>query len=303
MVTFNEAFHTYTNTGGENYISVTTLLSKYKPPFDAHYWSTYKAMKAVLEEKGEWDSYKRKAGGWDRVVEFVRYVDTSFPYRAEVKEAKMNLLQQWNENKTYAASKGTAFHKKKESESVTSGYQFDGIHYPVLAGSPLAVHDFEAYGVYPELVLYDDEFKLAGQADVVIKAGKNISIIDYKTSRVIEKEAFQEQKLLYPLDTIPNANFYIYSLQLSLYGLILERQGYEVGRLQIEHVNRETHDLIERHEVAYLRGEAENVIRHYCEERDKKKSGKSSVPYEGTYPDPIVTTETAGYYGSPERQN
>jgi hypothetical protein len=293
MVVFNEKAHTYTNATGEKYISVTTLLNKYKPQFDSHYWSTYKAMKDVLEKKGEWAAYKKRAGAWDRVVDYVRYVDKSFPYRSEVMEAKKEYLKSWRETKDSAAERGTEFHKMKESQTAGSGYNFEGIVYNTLAGSPFIEPDYITSGVYPELLLFDHEFKLAGQADVVIKNGKSVSILDYKTSKSIEKTAFQSQTLLYPLDHMPNANFYIYTMQLSLYAYMLERQGYEIGRLQIHHINRETFDLIECHEVEYYPDEVKHLIKHYCEERDKT-TGKLAGLEEGSDEVIIVPLEDEG---------
>lgn len=290
MVQFDEKTHTYTNNKGENYISVTTLLSRYKPKFDSHYWSTYKAMKDVLEKKGEWAKYKQQAGGWDRVVDYVRYVDKSFAYRDEVKEAKMGYLKRWKQNASDAADRGTEFHKMKEAQTAGSGYKFDGVSYDMLKESPLVKPDYTTFGVCPEMLLFDHEFKIAGQADVVLKSGKSVSILDYKTSKTIEREAFQNQKLLYPLDHLPNANFYGYAMQLSIYGYMLERQGYEVGRLQIHHIDRDTFNIIEHHDVNYYRDEAEKVIRHYCNERDKKIRYSSITP-EGEEETVIVPLE------------
>lgn len=290
MVSFNEATHTYTNASGEKYISVTTLLNKYKPPFDAHYWSTYKAMKAVLESKGEWNDYKKKCGGWDKVVEFVRYVDTKFPYREEVKKVKHEILKSWNENKKYAADKGTAFHKKKEDEANQKGYEYNGTLYPILGSKPLETPDYTVYGMFSELLLYNHEFKLAGQADVVVQAGRCINIFDYKTSKSIDKEAFQDQKLLYPVDNLPNANYYLYALQLSIYAFMMELKGYDIGRLQIEHIDRESHEVIALYPVDYYKKEAELLIKHYCEERDKSK-GTTYRPSAGSEEDSLISLE------------
>jgi hypothetical protein len=147
--------------------------------------------------------------------------------------------------------------------------------YDILKTSPVATPDYTSYGVCPELLVYDHEFKIAGQADVVLKMGKSISILDYKTSKTIEKVPFQDQRLLGPLSHLPNANFYIYAMQLSIYGYLLERQGYEVGRLQIHHIDRNTFNLIECHDTNYYRNEAETLIKHYCNERDKKTRNSS----------------------------
>jgi hypothetical protein len=77
-VVFDEPSHTYTAHTGERYISATTLIKKYTPPFDEDYWSAYKAIQEVLQEKFEWDDYKRRVGGWENVVPVTR-ANKEFP--------------------------------------------------------------------------------------------------------------------------------------------------------------------------------------------------------------------------------
>ncbi len=263
-VVFNEAAHTYTNPMGERYISVTTLVNKYKPAFDAHYWSTYKAMKAVLTKKGTWHEYKQKCGGWENVVQYVRVIDTAFPHREEVFEEKKRLLKEWDDTKDAASERGTFFHKTKEA--ATKGEKLfapDMREISLLSGDPLAMQNFEDSGVYTELLLYNHDFKIAGQADWVMKLGKHVTIRDYKTSKTIEKKAFMDETLYHPLTHLPNANFYSYSIQLSLYGYLLEQAGYIVDRLEIEHIDRASLRTIEIHPVNYYRQEVKELIEHY----------------------------------------
>lgn len=264
-VTFDESSHRYTSHSGDSYISVTTLIKRFTPPFDADYWSAYKALKAVLSKTGEWDSYKKKAGGWENVVVFARSVDKDFRYRKEVIEEKKRILAEWQDTKEEALSKGTEYHKMKEQhvkEKIVYSPEMKEIS--VLSGVDLlAAQDFEKDGLYPELILYNDEWKIAGQADWVMKVGKTVHIKDYKTSKEISKTAFQEQCLLPPLSHIPNANFYTYSLQLSIYALMLEQAGYKIGNLAIEHVGKEDFKTIEMYPTEYLKKDASKMIKHY----------------------------------------
>ena len=263
-VSFDEASHTYTSDKGENYISVTTLISKYTPPFDAHFWSTYKAVKAVLEKYGEWNSYKAKAGGWENVVAYVRHVDKAVPHKEEIMLKKMQILQGWDEEKNSAAAKGTTFHKERDAaDKATGTTAHGGVIYNVATIRQLEVTSPD--GVYPELLIYDDEWKLAGQADWVLKVGSQISIKDYKTSKDIKKSGFQSEMLYHPVSHIPNANFWKFTLQLSLYGAMLERRGFQVKDLWIEHVTTG-----EDHVVDYYKNEAEELIKHWIETKRKK---------------------------------
>lgn len=275
-VKFDEASHTYTSHKGSLYISVTTLIKKYTPPFDSHYWSTYKAMKAVLEKKGEWVNYKRNCGGWENVVAYVR-MDKTFKHREEVKNKKREILEMWAREGKEAALRGTKFHKSKEESDRKSGYiSHSGVSYPISSGDILSAKPLTD-GLYPELLLYDDELEIAGQADWVLKVGNTIHIKDYKTSKDVDKTGFMEEMLLYPVNNLLNAKFFIYSLQMSLYALILERKGYEIGTLTIEHIDSKTHETIDVLPTEYHREEAKKLVEHYCETEKKKRKGSIGV--------------------------
>lgn len=271
-VTFNEEAHRYTSPTGEIYTSVTTLIKKYTPPFDADYWAAYKALKAVLTGTGEWDSYKKKAGGWENVVVFARSVDKEFPYRKQVIEKKREILAEWESNKENALSKGTEYHKMKEQhvkEKIV--YSPEMTEIKVLSGVDLlAAQDFSNNGLYPELMIYNDDWRIAGQVDWVMKVGKTVHIKDYKTSKEISKTAFQSQCLLPPLSSVPNANFYTYSLQISLYALMLEQNGYQIGNLAIEHVDKETFETIAMYPVEYMKKEVTKLVKHHVKGMKKE---------------------------------
>ena len=267
-VTFDEASHTYTSHKGTQYISVTTLIKKYVPEFDSHYWSTYKAMKAVLESKNEWKKYKDNCGGWENVVAVVR-ADKGFKYREEVMQKKREFLAMWAEEGKAAAARGTAYHKKREEEVRSGVTVHDSKEYYTLTGDPLA-SKIEADGVYPELLLYDDELEIAGQADWVLKSGNTIHIKDYKTSKDVSKLGFMEEMLLYPLNGLLNAKFYVYSVQMSLYAYILERQGYDIGSLVIEHVDGRTQETIDVLPTSYYRDEVIALVKDWSETKKRK---------------------------------
>lgn len=269
-VTFTEKDHRYTSHTGETYISVTTLLHKFKPPFDANYWSAYKAIKAVMERKGRWGEYKESVGGWENVVHATR-LNKQFPYRAEVIEEKKKILQEWENNKNDALAKGTAYHKMKEA-AVKSKivYTPDLREVPVMSGVDI-LSSLAGDGLYPEQVLYHDDWKIAGQADWILIQGKEVDIKDYKTSKEIKKEGFRESRLLAPVDHLPNANFWEYCLQLSLYGLMMEEKGYKVRNLAIEHVDKVSQQTLAMYPAEYMKKEAKAIVDYYVSERKKKK--------------------------------
>ena len=61
---FEEKDHRYTDTLGNEYLSVTTLIGKYHETFDAKYWARIKAKEQGKTEKQilkEWDKIKNEA--------------------------------------------------------------------------------------------------------------------------------------------------------------------------------------------------------------------------------------------------
>jgi hypothetical protein len=266
VITFDPKLHRYTSPTGKVMVSVTTLIKKYVPPFDSQYWSTYKAMKKVLESKGEWDEYKKKVGGWDNVVEYVRHVDKDFAYRKEVMKEKKAFIVQWADEGKVAAELGTFFHKMKEDSvrksKVVDPYSMKeiGVMVNTLLQDPC---DFESSGLFLEALIYNVDKGIAGTADFVMKSGKQVSIKDYKTSKDVSKKSFMDQTLLWPVDHLPNAKYYVYSLQLSLYAWLLEQSGYRIGDLTIEHIDKGSHKTIELVPCNYYKKEIEDIINDY----------------------------------------
>lgn len=260
-VTFYPGNHTYENHLGEKYISVTTLIAKYKVPFDSDYWSTYKAIKLVLEGKGSWNQYKSKAGGWDKVVAYYRQQPTH-PYSDRILEVKKHFLYNWEQTGKVAREVGTAYHEKMDSSTQAKGTDnFNGYVLKVHGKTDLiTTQEFERDGVYNEILVYNDKYKLAGQIDKVIKFSKKVNIRDYKTSAKIEMESFQNTMFKHPLEHIPCCNFYEYSLQMSIYAWMLEQKEYEVGNLGIEHVP-DNHRL---YPCTYMKQDVERLLDHYA---------------------------------------
>lgn len=264
-IAFEEKTHTYTHKEtNEEYISVTTLIHKYVPVFDEDYWSLYKAIKDVLSRYNQFNMYKLSVGGWENVVAAWKQ-SPLIRYQSEVIDRQEEYLLQWEEKRNLACENGTAEHKRRENETSKIDYiEHGNITYETPAihdqQDILTIQDFESDRIYTELLVFNDEHKLAGQVDKVKKNGKRVSITDYKTNEQITKQAFRDEMLLYPLGDLPNANWYIYNMQLSTYAWMLEQCGYEIERLELEHTR--TNQI---YEMQYLKEHVERMLNDYKE--------------------------------------
>ena len=252
-VLFTEEDHKYTHSSGKIYTSVTTVIGKYKAKFDTEYWSTYKAIERILGDE-EFKKIKRKLG-------FENIIPVLYgKYYKQIPPVKEKILAEWAEKTRLACEKGTAFHKEQENNT-NSGSVCVETNLPIQIGNR-DLKDIQD-GVYAEMVLWINEYGIAGQADKVIIEGKYIDIDDYKTSQYINITSFKHhtkgyEMMLYPIDNIMNCNLYHYSLQLSIYGYMLECHGKIVRNLRIYHQG--TDKWIS---VKYLREEVIALLQHY----------------------------------------
>jgi len=89
------------------------------------------------------------------------------------------------------------------------------------------------YPVSTELRMYSEKYGYAGTCDVLLfnsLTGKFI-IDDYKTNEKLFDD--YNQTMHPPFDYLPNNNFNIYQLQLSLYRIMLEDMGYGIENTRI----------------------------------------------------------------------
>lgn len=236
-VDFNKEKHQYTKQG-LIYTSVTKIVSSFCHPFDGEYWSLYKAIKDItIQEKGEvgWIRHKRLVGGWKSVVDY--YKKNGSLSNKAIQTRKAEYLQSWDVTGHNARTVGTAVHNAREQEltkkKTALSESGDSVVLEVTQGQLLSTQDFKSNRIYPELIISNDEFQVAGTSDKVEKIGQLVHVSDYKTSKEIEKEAFDNQ-MMFPPVNLPDCNFYHYTMQLSLYGWMLQEQGYKVGKLTIE---------------------------------------------------------------------
>lgn len=225
-IVFNANDHSYKSLDGEtiDWISVTTLVSNLKKPFDA--------------EKTAQRVSKSKKSKWCGI-------------------APDTILEIWKKEADRATTLGTYYHNQREADLCSlASIERDGIIVPIMPPIPEVnglKHAPEQRlddGIYPEHLVYLKSAGICGQSDLVEVVNGYVNIIDYKTNKEIKKESFKDwegvsEKMLDPVSHLDDCNFNHYSLQLSIYMYIILKHNPKLkpGNIYIHHVVFETEDL------------------------------------------------------------
>ncbi len=238
---FIEKGHSYITDSGEEYTSVTGLIKQY-------------------EKKKDWQEIAEK-------------------YAKKHKKDVEQVQAEWREEGRKAIEKGVNYHNKMESEyvargSVTIGEKvYEVIPSPMEDGVKVAIPLKLSDGIYPEIIVYSDKYKVSGQADLVEVLDGVINIKDYKTSKEIKTESYKHWKtghemLLPPLGHLMNCNFVTYALQLNIYMYLLKSHNrkLKIGDMIIHHIkiDEDKVDLIP-YLVPNLQKEARVLLEHHYE--------------------------------------
>lgn len=227
--------HTYLD-GSEEYISTTKLIKRYEP---------YK----------DWDEIARK------------YAEKNKLSLADVKAS-------WKAESQKGMNRGLAYHASQEEALVAEvTVEVEGKRYPVVPtpmedGIKIAIPLKLEEGIYPELIIYSNKYKVAGQADRVDIHNGKITIKDYKTSKRIDLESYKHwrtghEMMKPPVSHLMNCNFTTYSLQLNIYMFMIKSHNpkLKVGPMSIDHVKE---DGVDVYEVPNLQKEAKKILEHYA---------------------------------------
>ena len=297
---FDEGPHKYTDTLGNEYRSVTTLLSDYHNHFDADYWAHKKAREQGKSEK---------------------------QIRAE-----------WNRIKDEACERGTATHngiedaiksvsKFKEAikylEEVKSGRCITIADIPDLIPRPLDVEEFKVatnnkypeiyrvfdfytergYVIYSEIGAFLIDYLISGTIDIFCYRPTDFVILDWKTNRdglkfeagyykkdksTIPNQLTNEwikkkQNMLPPLNHLDDCNGMHYTMQLSLYAImaeiildipcvglglchigspwVLNKYGQPLRDNEGYHVDPDGEETVKWFKIQYLKNEAKALLK------------------------------------------
>lgn len=292
-VAFRESDHCYFDLRDPNkkYVSVTTCIHNYIEEFDSFFWSRYKALealtgletfsssgiKSVLLDKKVWsDTYASKCG-----------IDP-----IEVHKEGMIIEEGYRKNSEAACAYGTAYHLQqelqfyKEKKDQTFNLEFFDKRF---TKEYICIKDYYELdienGIYPEYLIYweEDNLRISGQIDLLIKEGNDIYLIDYKTNaKGIEEKSYYNHKtkshkmMKYPVNSLMDCDKMHYTLQLSFYAKLLQKINpeFKIKLLLLKHCSR---DGVQTNiELEYLPGEVEKIIKdvkkkNYIEEQRNKR--------------------------------
>lgn len=223
-IKFFEKDHHYEIDGERAAMSVSQLISKYEKPFDNSIAHKVAKKNGRLVEDVLWDWEFNKDYSCHKGSEFHLMVEQFFQRRVVPidKEAIIS------------------FYRKKQNDS----WKEDQIekYYNEMA---IFIRNFKNFYEWwqqdhillkSEFVIGDKDTKICGTIDNLSynKKTKKLALFDYKTNKEIKRQGFKGETMLSPIDTVPKCELGKYSLQLSLYKLILEKNtGFEVGECGI----------------------------------------------------------------------
>lgn len=221
---FNAKDHSYKSLEAEekiDWISVTTLVSHFKKPFDA---------KKIAEKVS-----KNKRSKW---------------YGIEPKK----IQEIWEAEADRAVTLGTYYHNQREDDlCALASIEREGKTVPVVAPVPLTESGIKMApsqkleeGIYPEHMVFLKSAGICGQSDLVEVVNGKVNIIDYKTNKEIKTESFvnwegASDKMMFPIDNLDDCNFNHYAIQLSVYMYMILKHNPKLkpGRIFIHHVTFE----------------------------------------------------------------
>lgn len=243
--------------------STTCMIQSYHI-FNRDFWLDYKALEATISPDlfGDIKVKLMRAG---RVPE--KYITDKEQFA--IKRAEIDT--DWKKQSEQAKEEGTRVHEQLQQAITT-----DPIYCKITFGLPtdtLKVWEPAKFssedGIFTEYkmeVPIDDYGMLVGVADVVIKQGNKVKIIDYKTSEKIEKKsrfdmkAKKKKTFSYPLSGIEDCNFNVYTLQLSVYAWMIQQLNpeLEIESLEIYHIR--DNRLIKIYPVEYWKEVVDKLI-------------------------------------------
>jgi len=195
MVVFEPKEHKYFNIDTkEEYRSVSSVISQFKPKFDSEKWSKYIANKEGKKQE--------------------------------------DILKQWDNIREVASEKGKRIHKLIENylnEDIIEDTPFFNNFLNIYNSEKE-----ENSKIFSEKIVYIHGYRIAGTSDIIEDCGRYFNIFDLKTNKKFSYYNKYNERMLHPLEHFPVCEYTAYSIQLSLYAYMYSSMtGKHVGKLKI----------------------------------------------------------------------
>lgn len=291
-VAFENESHTYWNVNdNRQYVSVTTLIHKYTQEFDKEFWSAYKALEKLIP-KDSWAIEKKSLLNSQKFNKEI--LETYNISELDFNKTQQGILDAWDEENRKSCERGTKIHEEIEHSFYDHpkdiSLQKFGLGGKFECRKDYSELDLE-YGVYPEYLIYresdDGILRIAGQVDLIVKQGNEITIIDHKTNKKIDqKSGFNSvtkssSKMKFPLNNLMDCNFYHYTLQLSTYAWMLQKinPNFVIKDLILNHYDHQGNNTL--YHCEYLKDDVERMLKHYMKELvlERQRNKRKRIEY------------------------
>jgi hypothetical protein len=225
MLVFDPIAHSYKNEfTGELYTSATTLIHKFKKPFDS-------AAVASRIAKREGSTAEEVQAKWKKEN------DKSKDYGTELHSVIETYLK-------------TGVVKPEYATFIQSYVDLN----VVSRKDELLV----------EHQLYSHEYKIAGTADLIrVEKNGGFSVFDLKTNKKFNLFNQYNEYLLHPLDHLTASEYSIYSLQLSLYAFMYQNiTGRKVNNIGVTYYDRNTENFI-YYPMTYKKYDVKTMLEYF----------------------------------------
>ena len=291
VVSYNDESHVYwTKDKTQKCISVTTLVGRYHS-YDTEFWSSYKALERILDEK---EFLKVKPQLLDKKVFRKEILEELDIEESVFDETKASIIKEWDNEREKSCIRGTKMHKDYELATLGKDYGWTENYYLPIAFSQFQVDTsnkiLPGQYVLPEILISrispDGELRIAGQADLVIVDGNEFSVLDFKTSKEIKKNGFFDQKkkkkakMHYPLNNLDDTNYWHYTLQLSLYAWIIEKNNPEMKCKGLFLLHHDHKDKKTTYKLDYLKDDVQRMLIHYRKQIEYEKWKEENTPWQ-----------------------
>lgn len=184
-VAFNDNSHIYWDTAtNDKFISVTTLIEKFAQPFDKNFWSGYKALEKLIPADA-WKIERKSLLNTHKIPK--ELLNTYDIKELDFNKAQQDILDEWDKTNRESCERGTKIHAELENSMYKMGANVTlkkfGVGGKFVCDKGRTALDLEN-GVYPEYltsrVSPDGILRIAGQIDLLVKQGNEITIMDWK---------------------------------------------------------------------------------------------------------------------------